>query len=75
MFLAATAHTGDAPSFSVTSMGRHLTGLAACGRRHFAGPFLDCSVQPLGVLLLVLIQWYALARIQLGRLATWKGWA
>jgi hypothetical protein len=29
MFLAATARTGDAPSFSVTSTSRQLTGPAA----------------------------------------------
>ena len=73
MFLAATARTGDAPRFSVTSTSRHLTGLAAQGRRYFAGPFLDCSEQPLGVLFVVLIQWYALARNRRGRPATWKG--
>ncbi len=45
--------------------------LAAVGRFH--QPLSGALLHPVGVLLLVSIQWYALIRNQLGRPASWKG--
>jgi hypothetical protein len=41
--------------------------------RRFRQSALGAALHPLGVLLLVSIQWYALARRLVGRPATWKG--
>jgi hypothetical protein len=45
--------------------------LAAVGR--FRQSRVGAGLHPLGVLVLVMIQWYAFARKMLGRPANWKG--
>ncbi|MGE3537416.1 MAG: glycosyltransferase family 2 protein [Candidatus Tectimicrobiota bacterium] len=61
------------------ALGLALLGtLAAYGprlamRRRFRQPLGGALLHPVGVLLLVLIQWYAWSRACLGRPATWKG--
>lgn len=41
--------------------------------RRFRQPWLGAALHPLGVLLLLAIQWYALVRSWTGRRPTWKG--
>jgi len=49
----------------------YLPRLVAVGR--FRQPLSGAILHPLGVLILLAIQWYALGRDALGRPATWKG--
>jgi len=74
LVLLATAWLWDWPTLALAGMATALLYLPRLiGIARFRQPVLGAVLHPAGVVLLLVVQWYALGRAALGRPAAWKG--
>jgi hypothetical protein len=74
LLLPFTLMSAEPTAIALTSLALALAYLPrVAGMVAFRQPLTGTLLHPIGVLLLVIIQWYALGRAILGRPAAWKG--